>query len=345
LLKKTYCRLLLVLMVLSFTTSCDYKPASFGDFEKIVVFADTILYQQVQTELEQTFDQFIYTPHSERSFYLDLQPLEMFDTYKTRRNLLFLGLLDGQDQVSKFVKSALSLQAQENVKNGDVFEIFREDLFATEQEVIFLPANDAGMLRKNLSDRKDIIFNRLNSSYFSRLKNAMFMKGEQLIIEEYLVQEYGWKIRIQHDYQIVKEVEDKSFVWFRRLNPDRCLFIYRFPFKKLDEEGSWLYHTRDSLATVYFEGDSIDIADSYIQFLEFQGRNAIKLTGIWQNHQLYIGGPFRTYAFSDENEKYIYIIDISSTAPGHRKKPYIDQLEVMANTFQITDEKNMLSDE
>jgi hypothetical protein len=327
------------LLVISLIPGCDYKPASFGDFEKIVVFADSTIYNQVQTELEQTFDQFIYTPHSEKSFYLDNQPLEMLGTYQTRRNLLFLGLFDGQDQVSEFVKNILSPQVRKSVENGEVFEIFRENLFATEQEVMFLPARDIGMLKKNLSDRKDIIFNRLNSSYFRRLKNAMFLKGEIFVIEDYLEREYGWKVRVQHDYQIVKEVEDKSFVWFRRLNPDRCLFIYRFPFKTLDDEGNWLYRTRDSLATVYFEGDSIDKEDTYIQIVEFGGRKAKKLTGIWQNHKHYIGGPFRTFAFTDDNEKYIYLIDLSTTAPGHRKKPYLDQLEVMANTFQFVHNK------
>jgi hypothetical protein len=328
-------------MALTCLPWCDYKPASFGDFEKIVVFADSSLYNQVQTELEQTFDQFIYTPHSERSFYLDLQPLEMLGTYQSRRNLLFIGLLNGQDRVSEYINNVLSAQVQQDVANGDVFEIFKKDLYASEQEAMFFPASDIHMLKKNLSDRTDIIFNRLNTSYFRRLKNAMFLKGEQFVLEDYLASEYGWKIRIQHDYVIVKEVEDKSFVWFRRLNPDRCLFIYRFPFKNLDEEGFWLYDTRDSLATVYFEADSIDKEDSYIQYIDFLGREAKKLTGIWQNHQHYIGGPFRTYAFADENKKYIYIIDISTTAPGHRKKPYLDQLEVLASTFLFVDEKKL----
>jgi hypothetical protein len=318
---------------------CDYKPSSFGDFEKIVVFADSTLFDQVKTELEQTFDQFIYTPHSERSFYLDLQPLEMFDTYQSRRNLLFMGLTDGRDQVSEFINSALSAQIKESIVKGEAFEIFKPDLFATEQEVIFLSALDTETLKKNLSDRKELIYNRLNESHFHRLKNAMFLKGEQLVLEDYLMKDYGWKIRIQHDYEIVKEVEDKSFVWFRRLNPDRCLFIYRFPYKNLDDDGNWLYNLRDSLTTVHFEADSIDKEDTYIQFIQFLGKEAKKLTGVWQNHQHYIGGPFRTYAFTDATQKYIYLIDMTVTAPGERKKPYLDQLEIMAQTFQLVEDK------
>ena len=340
-LKKVLSSLILISQCIFFVPGCEYKPSSFGDFEKIVLFADSTLYHQIRTELEQTFDQFIYTPHSEKSFYLDLQPLKMLDTYQSRRNLLFIGLLNGQDQVSKFVNKVLSENVRESVNKGELFEIFREDLFATEQEVMIFTARDIGTLQKNLSDRKDIIFNRLNKSYFQRLEYAMFLKGEQSVIEEYLIKEYGWKIRVQHDYQIVKEAKDKSFIWFRRMNPDRCLFIYRFPIKNLDEEGLWLYHTRDSLATIYFEGDSIDREDTYIQFVEFLGKKAKKLVGIWQNHTYYIGGPFRTYAFTDENEKDMYLIDISITAPGHRKKPFLDQLEVLANSFQFVNPGNI----
>jgi hypothetical protein len=331
-------RISIVFLILFF--GCDYKPASYGDFEKIVVFADSTLYNQVQTELEQTFDQFLYTPHSEKSFYLDLQPLALIDTYQTRRNLLFIGLIDGKDQVSEFINSALSPQIKERVVTGDIFEIFQENLFSSEQEVIFLPAVSAQMLRKHLTERKDIIFDRLDKSYMRRMKNAMYLMGEQVYIEEYLSEEYGWKIRVQHDYRIVKEADDKSFVWFRRLNPDRNLFIYRFPYRKLDVEGNWLYSIRDSLTTVHFEADSIDKEDTYLRLVQFHGKETIKLTGIWQNHQHYLGGPFRTYAFADSTETYMYLIDMSVTAPGERKKPYLEQLDIMANTFQFVDRKN-----
>jgi len=328
---------LILLFLLVF--GCEYKPASFGDFEKIVVFADSTLYNQMLTELEQTFDQFLYTPHSEKSFYLDLQPLALLDTYQTRRNLLFMGLLDGQDAVSKFMNTALSAQIKESVAKGQIFEIFQSDIFATEQEVIFLPAVDIQTLKNRISDRKDIIFDKLDKSYMRRLENAMFLKGEQIVIEDYLSEEYGWKIKVQHDYRIVKETDDRNFVWFRRLNPDRSLFVYRFPYKNLDDEGAWLYNMRDSLTTVHFEADSIEKDDSYIQLVQFRGKEIKKLTGIWQNHTHYIGGPFRTYAFADSSKTYMYLIDMSVTAPGERKKPYLDQLDVMANSFQFVDRK------
>ena len=166
-----------------------------------------------------------------------------------------------------------------------------------------------------------------------RLKNAMYIEGEQVDFGDYLAEKYGWKIRIQHDYQLVKEGENGSYAWFRRLNPDRNLFVYRYPAEHFDRDGEWLFPLRDSLMTVFYEGDSIDTEDSYIQHVDFLGQQALKITGIWQNHKYLIGGPFRTYAFYHKNTKHIYIIDLSVTAPGEHKKLYLDQLDIMAHTF------------
>jgi hypothetical protein len=333
--KKVYKQFLAILSVFMIMIGCEYKPSSFGDFQRIIVFSDSVIYREIQTELEQTFDQFIYTPLLERSFILDLQPLRTFDTYKTRRNLLFIGLLNENDKVSTFINSSLSEQTKQSVTEGRVFEIFKEDLFSTGQTVMFFPGTDIEKLKKNLSDRNEIIFNKLNNFNFKRLEKAMYFKGEQTDLEDYLATKYGWKIRIQHDYELVTESDDENFIWIRRLNPDRNLFIFQFPADKFKDGGQWLYHLRDSLTTVFYEADSISEEDTYLQYIDFLGRKAIKLTGVWQNHKHLIGGPFRTYAFTDDTRKYAYLIDLSVTAPGKRKKTFLDQLEVMAHTFSF----------
>lgn len=312
-LKKVFNKKVFLFIAALAILACDYKPTSFGSFQKIVVFADSSLFMAVQTELEQTFDQYIYTPHTERSFYLDLQPLSAFETYKTRRNLMFIGLLDGDDEVSKFITESFSPQLKESIRDNQTFEIFRPNLFSTDQVVMFLPAKDISSLEANLTNQGEFIFKQLNKLYFEQLEKAMFLKGEQLMLEDYLAEEFGWKMRIQHDYELVKEDKSGDFAWFRRLNPDRSLFLHRFQAQEFNEEGEWLFNLRDSITTAIFEGDSIDRVDTIVQNVEFGGKSALKLTGVWQNSKHLIGGPFRTYAFYDEESKYIYIIDISVT--------------------------------
>ena len=335
-LKKIFEVFFLLILMFSIFSACAYKDSSYGEYEHIIVFADSTLYKNIRPELEQTFDQFVYTPITEKSFYLELQPLQRLDKYKKYRNIMFIGLLDGKDVVSQYITQSFDTEVQNAIKQGKIFDIFQEDLFAKEQMVIFLASTDLITLKQNLIAASDEIYKKLENYYFDRLERLMFTKGEKTVLEEYIAEKYGWRIRIQHDYHLVKESDAGNFVWLRRINPDRSLFVFRFPADSLImSDSQWLVDLRDSLTTIYYEGDSIAQKDTYTVHTEFHDHAALKLVGVWQNHKLYIGGPFRTYAFFDQDQKYIYVIDILVTAPTRRKKPYLDQLEVMANSFQL----------
>ncbi len=60
--KRTFPAIILTLLL----TACNYEPDSLGDFEKIYVFADSTVYREVRVELEQIFDNYLYTPHAEK---------------------------------------------------------------------------------------------------------------------------------------------------------------------------------------------------------------------------------------------------------------------------------------
>ncbi len=324
------------LVLIDLIAGCTYEPDSLGDFEKIYVFADSSLFNQVRVELEQVFDNYVYTPHAEKSYYLELHPLEDLGAYERRRNLLFLTILDKDDPVSTYIQNALPPEVENAVREGNIFEIFQENFYARDQMIIILPAVTVRSLRQNLEAYKDRIYQKLEEYYFKRMEKIMFLRGEQKSLEDYLTENLGWSIRIQHDYSIVKETDDANFIWFRRFKPDRNLFVYRFRADSLPEGNEWLMQLRDSLAVIYFESDRIDQEDTYLVRTTFQNRPAVTMIGVWQNDRHLLGGPFKTFAFYDPENKLIYLIDISVTAPGERKKPFMDQLEVMAKSFRLT---------
>ncbi len=200
---------------------------------------------------------------------------------------------------------------------------------------IIFPAASLELLRQNLIEHKDRIYKNLEDYYYQRMEKIMFLRGEQTALEDYLAENLGWRIRIQHDYSIVKETDDSNFIWFRRFKPDRNLTVYRFKADMLPEGDDWLIQLRDSLAAVYFESDKVDREDTYLVRTNFQDRPAVKMIGVWQNHQLLIGGPLKTFAFFDPQSKFVYLIDLTVTAPGKRKKPFMDQLEIMARSFRF----------
>jgi len=333
---KRVCKILLPAIILAgILASCKYEPDSLGDFEKIYVFADSVLYGQVRTDLEQVFDNYVYTPHAERSFYLEYHPIDDLAAYERRRNLLFLTILGKEDPVSAYIENALSADVEEAIRSGRIFEIFQEDFYARDQMVIILPGVNVESLRKNIQNQKDRIYKKLEDYYFARLEKIMFLKGEQKAIEEYLADNLGWYIRLQHDYSIVKESKESDFIWFRRFKPDRNLFVYRFKADSLPESSDWLVQLRDSLSVVHFESDKIEREDTYMVKTTFRDLPAVNMIGVWQNHGLLIGGPFKTFAFFDPASGFIYILDFMVTAPGERKKPFMDQLEVMARSFRF----------
>jgi hypothetical protein len=327
-----------IILLLSVFSACKYESESFGDFEKVFVFSDSLMFSKVQTELEQVFDHYVYTPHSEKTFYLEYQSLNALRTYQKRRNIMFLVLLDGKDEVSKYIDQILTPQVKAAVAEGKVFYIFKENLFTQDQMGIILVARDVATMQQNLVAYGDDIFNQLDDYHFRRLERIMFLRGEQTALEEYFLNNLGWKIRVQHDYYIVKESEDGNFVWLRRFKPDRNLFVYRFKgdSSMLNEE--YVTNVRDSLSKIYFEGDSVSAEDTYAVSDMFKGKPALTMIGVWQNHQHYLGGPFKSYTFYDKNSAYIYMIDMMVTAPGKRKKPFLDQLDTMARTFTLKSE-------
>jgi hypothetical protein len=73
-----------------------------------------------------------------------------------------------------------------------------------------------------------------------------------------------------------------------------------------------------------------------IEKINFLGRDAIKLEGLWEIEEKAIGGFFRSYTFFDMKTKKIYFIDISVFAPGEVKEPYIRQLDIIAHTFSTS---------
>jgi len=313
---------------------CETKSSSEGDFDQIVVFSDSTLYLKIESSLDNVFDQFVHTPHAERSFYHKWSPVNLMDSYKKRRNVILVGLLNQDDPISEYIKKMLSPELKKKVERGEVFEIFKEELYAYDQIGLILCAANMEQFLTNLNAKSESIFKRVEEYHFNRLNRILFSSDEQYEIEEFLTKEYGWTIRVPYAFQLVETSRDSNFVWIKRTDPSRSVFIYRTRTDKSKISEYWIRNVRDSLATVYLDGDSILIDDTFTLHTEYNGIPAKKMIGVWQNHQLIIGGPFRTYVFYEEKSDFIYFIDISVVAPGKRKKPYLDQLEVVAQSFK-----------
>jgi hypothetical protein len=320
-------------------SSCDVRVGVVGYPQEIFVVADSLLWLDVGPDITELFETPVYTPIPEPSFVVKWIPLRELNNYKERQNVFLVGIAGDENPTSEYLRSILPSEIQLGAENDQNFHFFSDDLFARGQINLFLYARDKSTFSQRFNQYKDEIFSEFNKRYYKLLSEDMYKQAEQKKLEELVLEKYGWKIRIQHDYFIAREDINTKYLWLRRLDPDRWLSIWEMDGDSSDLSLDAVINAREDVLGKYYQGDRVDRDDTYLMNVEFSGHTASKVVGVWQNDSLYVGGPFRTYAFMDSLSSKIYYVDIAVMSLDKQAKPYLDQLEVIANTFEIAKRK------
>jgi hypothetical protein len=315
--------------------NCDIKVGVLGYPQEIFVVADSLLWNEVGPEITEVFETPVYTPISEPSFSVQWIPLKELNDFKDRQNVFLIGVANEDNPTTDYLKNILPTEIQTGVENDLNFYFFSDNLYAHGQINLFLYAKDRNTFIQRFNQYKEDAFSEFSKRYYQRLSEDMFKTAEQKDLEQLILEKYGWKIRIQHDYFIATQNISQKYIWLRRMDPDRWISIWEMDGDSSDLNLDTLIDVREQFLGEYYEGDRVDRDETYLMNVQFSGHQASKVVGIWQNDSLLVGGPFRTYAFLDSVTSKIYYVDIAVMAPNKQKKPYLDQLEVIANTFEI----------
>ncbi len=277
------------------------------------------------------------TPQPEKIFYLTrINPLNL-EEYRKFRHIILLGTLNSNGKFSNYIKGILDEKQKKDIREGRYFYFIKHNEFSLEQTILILVANNVEELKENIVENKGFIFNQFNRALDTYVINSMFGRKENMELSNKLYKSYGWTFRMQPDYIIAKEVKEGNFLWLRRFDPDRMILIYW----KDSNDGSelnekWAFERRILVGKNYLNNMKMVEGYTKIEKINFLGRDAIKLEGLWEIEEKAIGGFFRSYTFFDMKTKKIYFIDISVFAPGEVKEPYIRQLDIIAHTFSTS---------
>ena len=133
------------------------------------------------------------------------------------------------------------------------------------------------------------------------------------------------------------EVVEDGYVWLRRLYPERWIFIHWI--EKGDTSmlnTDWVVRERERLEKAYMEGE--EVSEHYLVSFrsEFLGRDAVVTTGLWEQKEKEVGGPFKNYTFYDPLSGRLYMIDLAIFAPEYagQKLPFLKRMDIMAHTFR-----------
>jgi len=231
------------------------------------------------------------------------------------------------------------------MKSDPNFIVYKEGLWAKNQLVAVLSAQDMQQLEFKILQNADNLLYAFQKKSDERLYNSLYNpRYEQENIEGKFLKDYGWIIYVQADFKVALNKPEDNFVWLRRSpgsDMERWIFIYwienaspeylnadsiRIVRDKVTKE---FYRTRSDSSYVvvakdYFTTNEINFNDKYAIFTQ----------GLWELNIKGMGGPFVNYTFYDEATKRFYMIDGSVFAPKYYKRNLIQQMDVTLQSFR-----------
>lgn len=337
-------KLILSLFVLTgLMSGCFRKPQSVGGDTDLFVIADEANWQVLEEDIRDTFERVIETPQPEKVFAVHWVAPEEHQQYLTRKNIVLVGVLGSEGPIDTKVADMLSPQVKAKVEAGEAFYLPKENAYAKNQLLMVLAGTSVEEIEEKLNVNEQRLYNVFKEKLRQDTFAQMYERMEQTDLEKELLQKYGWMVRIQHDYFINVDRADDNFVMLRRSLPgrERWLFVHWLEnAQPAIIEQKWMIETRNRFTQKYYAGDVVVEAFTSSQEVEFAGRAALKLEGLWENDEKRVGGPFRTYAFYDEPSNRVYMIDIAVFYPAGQKEPFLRQLDIMAHTFKTAREVN-----
>jgi hypothetical protein len=257
------------------------------------------------------------------------------ENYVYRPRLLLIGILGSATPAASKIKAMLTPQIEERIATGQNYVFKKDDPWAKGQRLLVLSATDLDTLKQRIAGHRDELFNLFQQPLIERTKREMYSLYEQKDLAKTLLEKYGWTLRIQHDYKLYKEFPPEQFVMLRRAWPERWLFV---SWQRLDDPSQitldWVIAWRNRLGARFYENDRVVPIDLTAREVEFAGRRALEVQGLWENEIKVAGGPFKAWAFYDEYTQQAFLVDMAVFVPGQEKVRFLRQMEIMARTFR-----------
>lgn len=337
--KKILIYTLAVFIIIISINRCERKLIAIGDEADIHVLADSTTWLETESTIRDIFERFIVTPQDESIFTVERGDIQSF---KRLQNLILVGTLDNDDTISSIIKSNLSPDALEKVKQGN-YVFVKKEQWAKDQLIMFLISTDLDMLQQKLTMNRDYLFGIFDDHWNRIYEQRLYSTKEQTDIKSHLLKDYGMQIAVLHDYQLFIDKPQERFVMLRRTLPERWIFIHWIDTDDpsvISED--WYIAKRNELGQKFYEGDLIETKYVQPKFeeVDFDGRLALKVTGIWKNDIKTAGGPFISYCFYDENQRRIYVLDYAIFEPRLKvqKRDLLRQADIILRTFKIANQ-------
>ena len=327
-------------------------PKAAGSSGDIYLFMDSAQWKgPVGGVIDSIFNQeMIGLPREEGIFRMSyVDPRKMNFVLKQRRNLIFLFTLDETAPGAQIVKNLLTQQQiQEIQTNKDKYIETYKNVYAKDQEVMFLFAQDQQQMIEKLKDNGQKLIDFFDKAERDRLNASLFNNGTVKGISDWLQENFHVSITIPFGYKLVQHEPD--FLWVRQMNTndDRDIFVAKADYKSVDQfkpdkliefrnevAKKYLYEDPERVNTYLVTETDIPYKPVITKEINFNGVYAVEVRGLWRTNTHSMGGPFIAYALSDQATGKFYYVEAFVYGPSKDQREMMRQMETILHTFKL----------
>ncbi len=286
-----------------------------GKPEQLVIFSQGLprVKEYIIKEIQDTF----YTPQPEPFYNIIFANSKEFEKYKGYYTIMVI--------TTPYSESYEILkQVFPEVKDEGIYRkkgIFQKGDFIT---AIYGPSEESLLWKL----RKGIIYEvlrHIKELYKTHVYNIIDInKSAKKEIRE----KYGFTFDVPTGFLYIKTSSD--FVSLGTHYPDRFIFVYVTD-RNMEIDPEKIMDLRDSLTTIYYDGDKIDRELTKWEKTEILSEKTIRIYGHWENEKMRIGGAFESFFFKKKGK--FYLIDLAVFEPEKPKLKYIRWLEAIISTM------------
>lgn len=287
------------------------------------------------------------------------------DIFHKYRNLAFVSVFTEESKINRLIQGSLGRErVQQAIDDGKLFYYIEKNKFAKPQLVIYLFAPTLDLFYSRLNKHKQALFDEIKEAETHLLHKKVYGQGRNVKAINVIKGKFGIQVDIPSKFMTYKE--DSNLVWvaqeyeFRdklenitkqvKLN----ILIRSFPIAEesgfLDLQDTMIekhgvlpypFIFRDSITSTHVYGSDssytmyIDkIRPLYQRALNINEVVVLENRGLWRLDMPYMGGPFYTFAFMDQDNKNLIIMDSYIYAAGSDKRKMLREMETIFSTLQ-----------
>jgi len=328
------------------------KPNAIGKINSLKVVADDALWESPVKDTFEFYFESAYPllPQPEPLFDVAHFTPKTFEDYPVKReyaNMIFLAnLSDKSSPTTRLVLKDFGKEKIDALKSsGKKYTVtIGRDKWAKGQVLVYLVGFSKEDLIDNIKKNYAGAVKRIQKENEDRVEAEVFAGGVSGEMTKLVEDQLGVRMRIPPKY--FKAVAKDNFVWLRKETRRLSLNIMLYKMKYTDKSifsKDRIIAIRDSLGRkyvstprpdTYMRVNNVDLP-VFSNITEINGNYTVRVVGIWDIVNDFMGGPFVTYMIHSTKTNEVLFADVFLHAPTEEKRDHMIRLEQVLKTIEF----------